>query len=249
MVLLALGGCVVRFVNADRRVDSSFRKIFVPAATDTSTRGGQAARLSAAIRRAIALDTRFALVSMEEARWALDVQVRNSQRQTAQTSDCERDADKNSVASGAYSCDSVKLSFSQPSVSSETEVVSLSVNARAIDLQTGRALVSTSFDTITSGELPVVGTEAVQRNLARTPELHALRYVENIDRGVENIADKIAASLLNTLLSLDPKALEVPTPTPSPTPSALPLPVPLASPNPHIETTPESALETTPEAR
>ena len=199
-----LSGCVVRLTNSERSVDTSFRKIYLPAATDISARGGHAGRLSAAVRRAFALDTRFELTSLEDARWALDVQIKDSMLAAAKTEECKLGTEV--LASGSYACTQVLENFNQPEISSEEEQLLLDIDVRAIDLNTGKSLRSLRFEKVASGAFPVVGDADIRARLRATPELHALRYVENVDNATDTIASNIAAQIIASMLTLDPSA-------------------------------------------
>lgn len=202
LIAFALPGCVVRLTNSERNVETSFRKIYFPAATDISTHGGQASRISVAVRRAFALDTRFELTSLDEARWALDVQIKNSLVTATKTEECKLGTEV--LGSGAYGCELVLNNFNQPTISSEEEQLFLDVDVRAIDLNTGKALRSLRFEKVSSGAFPVVGDADIRARLRATPQLHALRYVENRDSAVDTIASNIAGQVLASMLTLDP---------------------------------------------
>lgn len=223
LLLLALStqGCVLRFSNSDRRIDANYRRIFVPSAVDSSSRGGQASRISRQLRQALALDTRFVLVPLNEARLAVDVQILDSKKVTTATADCDRKPTNNRVASGAFSCDDAMLNINQATVSSEKENLVMEIQVRVIDLNSGHIVSKNTFKNISS-EYPVVSaSDTVNANLSRTPQLHALRYVENMDGAVDSIGSSVASSVLSALLSLSPQDFEGPTLSKSPEKSKL----------------------------
>jgi hypothetical protein len=201
--------CVIRFSNSERQLDASFRKIYVPSGTDVSTRGGQASRLSLSIRRALALDTRISLVDLEEARVGVNIVVNNRTLVPTKTEECKIDTtsgDSVKIASGAYSCAEVRSNFNLPAVSSEEESLYLDVDVEAIDLNDGKTLWRKRFEKISSGPFPVVGAGEVRDGLAFTPQLHALRYVENTDLATQAIGSSIAQGVLDGLLQLNTNA-------------------------------------------
>lgn len=209
-------GCVARFSNSERNVDGNFRKVYVPAVNDVSTRGGQAGRVSAAVRRAIALDTRFSMSSLQNARWALDVTIRDSVRQTTRFEECKQAGEV--LAGDAYACTNVERNFNTPEVSAEEEALLLDVDVRAIDLNNGGTLAAKRYARVSSGAYNLVGDDDTRKMLAATPELHALRYVENADDAVARIGQTIAADILALLAGIDPAAA----PAPAPASPALP---------------------------
>lgn len=198
-----LNACVIRFRNSERGLDASFRKVYVPAATDISTRAGPAARISYAVRRAMALKTQISLVPLDEARLGVDIQVNNQTRSTVKALECNKTVDpaRQTVASKSYTCS--QLGFSQATVSSEVEAVTLNVVARAIDLNTGKVFFTKTFEM--NRQYQVVAPEGeLQNNIAALPEVHALRYQENGDNATVEIAEVIADQVVDSILSLDP---------------------------------------------
>ena len=82
------------------------------------------------------------------------------------------------------------------------------VRVSAIDLKRGSVLDSRTIEiTEISATYPVVAEKdsaglQTRANLARTPQLHALRYVENRDNAVEGIAQRIAAEVVAMMESI-----------------------------------------------
>lgn len=204
-LIALLCGCVTGFTNAQRRLDARERSIFVPAVVDTTSRGGNSGRLSMAIRRAIALDTRFQLAPLEQARWALGMDLVGFDRRTEKAAECagsqsQPDAE---VASRSFTCKQLTGQLALAEVSSEEESVGLDLRVRAIDLNTGKTMLAIRYDPTRRAVFPVVGNQDVQAGLRLTPQLHALRYLENEDAAVEAMGAQIAANLLGSILSLE----------------------------------------------
>lgn len=194
-------GCVFRYANAERNIDSAFRRVYVPAVTDASTRGGQAGRVSSAVRRALSLDTRFALVPANEARVAVDVQILESAKVTTEVVECK--AGTEVLAAESSPCEVVQKGFILPDASAERETALLDVRIRLVDLNTGRLLHNRVLPQVSSGAYPLVGEAEARAGLRRTPELHALRYVEKVDSAIDRIGQTVAAEVVGVLLSLD----------------------------------------------
>ena len=148
LLALVLGGCVTGFTNAQRRLDSRSRTLFVPAVSDVSSRGGNSGRLSVAIRRALALDTRFQLVPIEEARWAVGMDLVNVDRRTETAAECagSNTQANATVASLAFACKKLQEQLALAEVSSETESVGLDLRVRAVDLTSGATVLTLRYD-------------------------------------------------------------------------------------------------------
>jgi hypothetical protein len=209
--------CVFRFSNAERNIDSSYRRIYVPSVADSSTRGGNSARVSQALRRQLALDTRFELVPADQARLAVDVRIVDTRRVTTKISECVKDSD--TVASTSRLCADLKNNFAVPDASSEEETFQMDAQVRILDLSSGKTLYSKSYQNISSGAYDIVGNTETKAPLQKTPELHSLRYAEN------------ANEIVTALLTLDTSD---PTPTPTPIASAA------------VTATPQAAFPMTP---
>lgn len=203
--LLGIAGCVVRFRNSEQGLNSSFRRIYLPASTDTSTYGGASARVSYAVRRAMSLRTEISLVALDEARVALDLQILSRSRVTSEQLECSSDETvRNSqfLASGAVPC-RTERGFAQAEISAESERQNMTVQARAVDLNTGQVLFTRNFD-LASGYPIVSADEDVKVQLRSVPEYHALRYMENADKAVQSMANQVASQIVGSILSLDP---------------------------------------------
>lgn len=220
LAALALAGpssCVFRFANAERNIDALYRRIYLPAANDYGTHGGVSARVSQAVRRALALDTRFSLVPASEARVAVDVAILDSRRVTTKVLECKSDDDV--VASDSRSCRNLKDDFSAPDASAEQESTVVDLRVRLVDLGDGRLLFNRTLPNVSSGAYDLVGTADTRKGLEDTPQLHALRYVENVDAAYARVGEVVAAQVVSALLSLDSYetrgTVAIPTSTPA----------------------------------
>ncbi len=199
-VCLLCAGCSLRFSNSLGVCDRKYSEIYLPAVLDLSARGGQSSRLSAAIRRRVALDTRFRLVPMEKASIGVDVRILESARIPVKTIDCDRYSDP-IIAGGAYKCAQLENNFYQATVSSETETVVLTVTARIVELPGGTTLRHIELRNVSSGEFAVLSSDAaVSAGLAVVPPLHALRFAENVDNAYA-AAGKIVADRIHEALT------------------------------------------------
>jgi hypothetical protein len=221
--------CVFRFSNAERNIDSSYRRIYVPSVADSSTRGGNSARVSQALRRQLALDTRFELVPADQARLAVDVRIVDTRRVTTKISECVKDSD--TVASTSRLCADLKNNFAVPDASSEEETFQMDAQVRILDLSSGKTLYSKSYQNISSGAYDIVGNTETKAPLQKTPELHSLRYAENSDAAIAVAGRALANEIVTALLTLDTSD---PTPTPTPIASAA------------VTATPQAAFPMTP---
>jgi hypothetical protein len=202
----------MNFTNSQSHVSPEFRTVYVPSVADFGTRGGSSARISRAVRDAIARNTRFNLTSADTARVGVAIKIVDrrqfvSKSEVCTTSDLE-------VGSGAFGCPSKnsarpKLdSRLQPDRASERESVAFDILVGLVDLKTGKVLRSEPI-AIKEGEFtyPVVaekdGTGAtVRAGLANAPQLHSLRYLENTDATVDSIGNRVAGTIVSMLDSL-----------------------------------------------
>lgn len=187
--LFVLSHCVVHFTNSEYRTDGDFRRVYLPSMTDDGTLGGNSLRLSTALRKKISTNTRIILTSMEDARWALDIAIKGRNVQTETWIDCKEQAPNKVVFSGSAVCEN--LGFNQSKISSEREMITMKIVASAIDLRTGSVMKTRDYS-LQSPVFDVVGPEAVQTDLSAFPQLHALRYAENVDTQINNIAIYLA---------------------------------------------------------
>jgi hypothetical protein len=198
---LGASGCTFRYANAERNIDSAYRRVYLPTATDASARGGQASRVSQAVRRALALDTRFSLVPVNQARVAVDVTIVDSARVTSEVIECK--TNQEILAGESVSCADVQKGFALPDASAEKEVTLVDVRVRVVDLTDGRLLYNRTLPKVSSGVYELVGDVDTRRGLKATPQLHALRYVERVDAALERVGQGVAAEIVSALLSLD----------------------------------------------
>ena len=196
LLVVVTGGCAVHFANAERQVPSGYRKIYLPSATDKTTTTGHASRVSRALRRQLSLDTRYELTSWQEARWALDISVVEASTSVGRVATCLKGV--GTLASGAVDCG--RLSFHQARVSAEEETMGLKILARAIDLTDGKVLFSKTYPM--TQVYAVVGDADTQTNLKGTPQLHALRYLENRDDAVSQMGEQVAAQISADLMTM-----------------------------------------------
>lgn len=198
--------CTVRFTNAERSGPSPARPaVYVPTAVDVSSFGGHAGRISAAVRRRLATDPRVLLTSRDRARWGVDIRIIERNRLITAVERCYAGVKR--VGSAAYPC--VEDAIHQPSVSATGEQLQLTVDIIAIDLRTGASVASKRIDG-SAGNFFVVadaGTtegSTILAGLSHTPELHALRYLENTDAAIDRIGNTIAGVVVAEVKKLRP---------------------------------------------
>lgn len=198
-LVFVTNACSLHFTNGAAGPKPDKPSVFVPTALDFTSSGGHAARVTAAVRRALSQDPRVILTSRETARWGLDIRITEGQRRVTKTEECS--PGERVVGSGAYPC--VDGSVHQPSVSSIQEEIRLSVEVIAIDLRSGQtAFARRLLAEDVAAKYPVVAdaetTEGTTmlRGLANSPELHSLRYMENADTAVETLGRTIASAVL-----------------------------------------------------
>ncbi len=204
LVLGTLTSCAIHFTNAQSHIAPEYRLVYVPAATDSSSKGGNSLRISDAVRRTLVKNGQFRLVGPSEARWGVDILLRE-RNTTIQTVEACTPVER-TFGAGAYACDESNIQL--PTKVAATEGTSMTAEVSAIDMRTGQAVRRTVIQ-IKDTDTPywVVADKAgdgarVLQTLARTPELHALRYVENIDSSVQRVGDRIAAQVTGMLEAL-----------------------------------------------
>ncbi len=215
--LLALcESCVIGFSNAQNHVPVLFSKIYVPAANDSSVYAGNSSRLSYSIRNTLANRTDIELTSLEEARLAVQIKVIDRQQSIAAVDSCNNPG-TSKVASGAYTCSQIHpeltggpsnspTSFNQPAVSPSSEKLSLVVDVKAIDLNTGKIVWAKRYfagniSPQTFNEIGDTGDNRTLLYMAQTPGLHGLRAQEAIDNAVQAFSDAVATDLSGSLFS------------------------------------------------
>jgi hypothetical protein len=200
LLTFSLYGCVFRFTNdVSHLATAQPESVYLPAAQDVSEEGGQSLRISKAVRRAIALDTRFVLSSKENARVALDLKIVSGKRTAVEIKECKQGTED--LAGGSRNCKDLKNDFRFPNAASEKERRVITLRARVIHLQTGKVINQSDFKDVSSGDYEVVGADAEKGELSATPELHALRYLENNDAAVDRMGNTLSALILAMLLA------------------------------------------------
>ncbi len=196
--------CAIHFTNAQSRIAPEYRLLYVPAATDASATGGNALRVSDAVRRSLVKNGQFRLVGANEARWGIDMQLSNKRIAIQTVEACS--TSERTFGAGAYKCDGTDIQL--PTKVAATESVAMTAHVSAIDMRTG-ATVKRTVIQIKDSEVPfwVVAEKEgdgarVRQSLSRTPQLHALRYAENIDATVERVGERIASQITGMLQAL-----------------------------------------------
>jgi hypothetical protein len=210
-------GCVIGFSNSSNRVPVIYSKIYIPSATDSSIYSGNSSRLSFAVRSLLASKTDIQISNLDEARIALIIKILDRQQSIAAVDNCNNASGTPTVANGAFSCIQIHpeltggdktapTSFNQPSISPSSERMSLVVDAKAIDLNSGKILWAKRYF---AGNIPAIvfneigdnGDSRTMAYLAKTPELHGLRHQEAVDNAVQSFSNNIANDLQNALFT------------------------------------------------
>lgn len=194
--------CVYRFANQDRQLSLQPKTIYVSPVVDTTARAGQAAKLMNALRRKLTHDRAFIMTDLQTARWGLELQIIESGRSITRVEKCTQGNEV--LGGGAVPCSQVATSGRLPDISAEEEVAKLTIDARAIDLQTGTLLFQTRLADLSSGAYNIVGDGTVRSSLSNATDLHALRSMENRDNAIEAIANAAAARIYDQLISIPP---------------------------------------------
>lgn len=215
-------GCTVGFSNASQRVPGAYSKIYIPAANDSSLFAGQAARLSEAVRTLLANRNDVRITGLEDARFALRIQILSRQQSIVSVDSCNNASGTPQVANGAYNCVDIHpeltgnpglpTSFNQPAVSPNQEQVNLVVLAKAIDLNDGHVLWQKTYNgrNMAAAGFQEIGDKGDGRTLtymANKPDLHGLRYQEALDNAVQTMSSAIAADIQNSLLAALPSGI------------------------------------------
>jgi hypothetical protein len=197
-----LSGCVYKLVNSERMSVHQPRTLFINPVNDQTSRGGQAAKLMAALRRQLLQDRSFILTDLETARWGLEVRVTDSNRAITKFEKC--DQGNEILASGAVPCNRISGDGDLPNISAEEEISVMSVEATGLDLRTGTVLFRLNLPNLTSGAYNVVGDGTVRGALSSNRNLHVLRYFENSEKAVESLANTAAVRIYEQLVSVPP---------------------------------------------
>ncbi|MFZ9519621.1 MAG: hypothetical protein ACO3A4_04010 [Silvanigrellaceae bacterium] len=205
VLLMGLAGssaCIYRLANLERVPSNTPRTLYIRPVNDNTSRAGQAPKLMAALRRLVTQDRSFILTDLETARWGLEVRIVASGRSITRVEKC--DQGNEILASGAIPCSRVAAAGNLPDISAEEEVSQMSVDAKAIDLQTGAVLFNLQMPNLTTGAYNIVGDGTVRASMSNAQGLHALRYMENSDSAVDSLASTAAARIYEQLVSLSP---------------------------------------------
>lgn len=179
------------------------KALFIPSATDKTSQGGFAWRVTESVRRELA---RFPdIIVANEAEGSIGVDLRVSEiAWTVQTvAECDADAEKPTTRIGAdaFPCSEIAFSAQQADVASETESLGAALDVHVVDLKTGQSLLRKKLKS-SSGAFPVVGSATLNSNLASQPEFHGLRYSENRDLARQKIADIWGREVASLLLKI-----------------------------------------------
>ncbi|MEN9826979.1 MAG: hypothetical protein RI953_2724 [Pseudomonadota bacterium] len=200
--LISLPGCIYRLANLERMPSTNPRTLYIRPIDDNTSRAGQAPKLMGALRRLLTQDRAFILTDLETARWGLEIRILESGRSIIRVEKC--DQGNEILASGAVPCGRVSAGGKLPDISAEEEVSQMSVDARAIDLQTGAVLFNLQLPNLTTGAYNIVGDGTVRASMSNAQGLHALRYMENSANAVESLANTAAARIYEQLVNLSP---------------------------------------------
>lgn len=206
--------CVIGFGNSEQTLDSNVRRVYLPPAIDNSSLGGASSRVSYEVRRQLALNTNIQMVSIDEARLAIDIQIREQTRAPAgAVIDCQSTS-TNPIGSKAFDCND--LSVAQATLAAEDEALGMTAVVSFIDLDNGKNILSA---TLPLGVVhPTVSADESERNAVKSrPDLHALRYFERHDNALRSIGSSLASQVSAMLNAIDlrPKVAEdtvLPTP-------------------------------------
>ncbi len=205
-LLFAPFGCAVSFTNSQQRISPEFRRVYVPAATDNTTSGGNSLRISRTVRRKLAQNTQFELVPIEEARWGIDIRI--VERRIAITAVEVCTNANRTIAAGAVQCDDPEFQVRLPQKVADQEGINMIAEINTVDLRTGQIIHRSQVD--------LKGTDApywvvadkngdgarIRTSLTSTREIHSMRYLENVDAAVERAGEKIAAQVTSMMMSL-----------------------------------------------
>lgn len=201
-VLFITSGCIYNFANRERMGPTQPKTLYLSPVKDFTARSTQSGKLMAALRRLLTQDRQFILTDLKTARWGVDIQIIEGGRAITRVEKC--DQGNEILASGAVPCGKVAASGKLPDVSAEEEVAQLSVDARAIDLQSGAVLFQIRLQNLNSGAYNIVGDGTVRASLSNSQDLHVLRYMENSENAIESIAATAAARIYEQLVSIPP---------------------------------------------
>ncbi|KAB8033422.1 hypothetical protein [Fluviispira multicolorata] len=205
--------CIIGFSNMHNHIPEEYAKVYLPAAHDFSIYGGNSSRLSFAIRNKLSERTDISFTNLENARWALQINILDRIQSITAVDSCKNPSTPN-TASGAYSCakihpealdskTSTPYAFNKPTISPATEQLSLVVEVKAFDLNSGKVMWAKRY--AASNISPAVFNEIGDTDgrtlnyMQQTPDLHALRYQEAVDNAVKAFSTAIAADVQETI--------------------------------------------------
>ncbi len=199
-------GCAVSFTNSQQRISPDFRRVYLPAATDNTTSGGNSLRISRSVRRKLAQNTQFELVSIEDARWGIDIRI--IERRVAITAVEVCTNANRTIAAGAVQCDDPEFLVRLPQKVADQEGINMTAEISTVDLRTGQTVRRSQVD-LKGIDAPywVVADKngdgaRIRTSLTSTREIHSLRYLENVDAAVERAGERIAAQVTSMMMSL-----------------------------------------------
>lgn len=222
VISIFFNSCVIGFSNMQNHVPEEFSNVYVPSVKDTSIYAGNSSRLSQAVRQRLALRTDIHMTNLQNARWALQIKILDRTQSIVAVDSCKNPSTP-TVASGAYLCTSIHpeltnttntpttspTSFNQPSISPSQEKISLNVEVKAIDLNSGATMWAKLYS---ASNIPAVVFNEIgdtDGNTIKytqwTPDLHVLRYQEAIDNTVKSYSDAIAADIQTMIFASMPK--------------------------------------------
>lgn len=202
-----LSACQVTFSSDSGQSKSTpgrVRTFYIPSAADRTSQGGLSWRVTQALRRELAKYPLAVQTAPENARVAVDVQIKKVSWIVATTAECDQknENSKNTrIGSEAYRCGDTKYSLQQAEIASESEILDTIAVIGVVDLVTGKTIFRTELPA-RSAATPVVGPATLGSNLADRPEFHALRYAENRDLMRDQIANQLAIQIVPQLLNL-----------------------------------------------
>lgn len=221
-ILFCTNACVVGFDNSQKRIPKDFASLYFPSAVDSSISGGNSSRLSSAIRQKLLQRSDINLTDIQHARWALQVKILDREQSIVAVDTCKNPTTP-SVASGAFSCtaihpkfsttkDAKPYAFNKPSISPAKERLSLVVESKAIDLNSGQTIwakryFANNVPAIVFDEIGDTDGNTV-KYMQQTPDLHSLRHQEVIENAVLAFSQTIAKDILNTLFKSFPDSFQ-----------------------------------------
>lgn len=189
--------------TAGKSLRGPLRVVHIPSAVDQTAQGGLATRVTQALHLEVLKNLQLRLVSLEEARVAVDVQIEDAAWSVVTVSECDsrsETATTDRVGSQAFRCSTVKYSVEQAEVTSEQESLSVRATAHGVDLATGQTVFKNTVSA-SSGPFDVVGDSTVTGNLTDRPEFHAIRYMDNRDHARIAVSQSLGAQIARLILT------------------------------------------------